>query len=58
MLFNKVFDKKIEEAKEQANEAAFIVRPYFFTALLMLGAFYAGKASALETVLSNHRIEL
>lgn len=59
-LFDKAIDKKVEEAKQEVNDAvdtaAKTAKPYFLVCLLMLGSYYAGKASALETILSNGKI--
>lgn len=55
-LFDKTLDRKVEEAKESVNDTAKQLKPYFLVGLLMLGSYYAGKASALETILSNGKI--
>lgn len=57
-LFDKTIDKKVEEVKQEVNDtvetAAKTAKPYFLVCLLMIGSYYAGKASAIESILKNN----
>lgn len=57
-LFDKTIDKKVEETKQEVNNAVDTAvktaKPYFFVCLLMMGSYYAGKASAIESILKNN----
>lgn len=52
-LFDKTVDRKVEETKEEVKEVVISLKPYIFVALLMLGSYYAGKASALQTIMCS-----